>query len=107
MADDESDTDEIVEDYDTRIDTDLPADIKKAMLALGAPVAVWSFYEAPEVLQKACDGSGGDEDWLALVAPGFFKAHYVPWMEEPHFGCCCVDVYWFKDGWSVRVGSHA
>lgn len=76
------------------------------------PIMLWRFEEAPDELQKLST-NGGDEDWLAEIPPAYFKdcdyfgplpvyglyntGHEDP-EEVPHP---------FKEGWKVRIGSHA
>jgi len=89
-----------------KVNAEIPQFVKNYALHLGTPIVVWPFYEAPELLRMTCNSNGGDEDWLAVVAPTY-KGRYIRWMEDPHFGCSGVDVYRFSDGWSVHVGCHA
>lgn len=73
------------------------------------PIAVWRFEDAPVFLQDLST-NGGDEDWLAVV-PDYLveEGYYIPWLEVPAFGCCCVDRYPHPEtpGFEVVIGSHA
>jgi hypothetical protein len=71
-------------------------------------IKVWSFYDAPEELQ-ALSHHGGDEDWLAVVPPGYQNGnHWIPWAESgTPFGCCNVQEIKREDGSYVLIGAHA
>ncbi len=70
------------------------------------PIKVWRFDDAPEEY-RALSEHGGDEDWVALLPPGYVD-DYIGWMEDgSSFGCCNVSSHTLPDGWQVRIGAHA
>lgn len=70
-------------------------------------IRVWRFEDAPKELQDLST-NGGDEDWVALIPPRL-KDAYIPWLEQPSFGCCDVDSYEHPElpGYTVKIGCHA
>lgn len=74
------------------------------------PIKVWAFHEAPEEL-RALSEHGGDEDWLAIVPPYFYKGWRNPpvWLERGSFGCAGIDKHNHPTlpGWKVYIGAHA
>lgn len=68
-------------------------------------IIVWRFAQAPEEL-KALSNNGGDEDWLALIQPGF-NGVWVGWLESQAFDSCAepqmIETQWGR----VYIGSHA
>lgn len=68
-------------------------------------IKVWPFHHAPRELRELST-NGGDEDWLALVPPGF-KDAWIPWLEMGPFGCCHVNQYELPNGSVVHIGCHA
>jgi hypothetical protein len=78
--------------------------IRSTSLGTPEPIRVWAFKEAPKQF-KDLSTNGGDEDWVALVPPGY---GYVGWLEDgTQFGCCDVSSYDQPDGYKVYIGSHA
>jgi hypothetical protein len=66
---------------------------------------VWSFYDAPALLQDLSP-HGGDEDWLLLVPPEYDRE--IWWAKEHgSFGCCSVTKHLLPNGWEVRIGAHS
>ena len=77
-----------------------------------SPILLWRFEDAPKALQKLST-NGVDEDWLAEIPPyligldnyglpllvsGLYNTGHQDPEEVPHP---------FKEGWKVRIGSHA
>lgn len=87
-----------------------PTDLSNCYFPTKDAIKVWKFNDAPEYLRNLSN-NGGDEDWLAVIPPGY-KDEWIPWMESgSEFGCCCVDEYDYPSltlkGFKVRIGSHA
>lgn len=55
-------------------------------------VTVFRFEDAPAALRDVLFDNGGDEDWLAIIPPGF-DDWYISWIECSSFGCCSVNKY--------------
>lgn len=80
------------------------------------PILLWRFEDAPEELQ-ALSNNGGDEDWLAEIPPYFYEGEEQMFLLEsqdiPIYGFSASyrapeEVpHPFKEGWKVRIGSHA
>ncbi len=70
------------------------------------PIQVWDYHQAPEELKLS--DNGGDEDWLALVPPGY-ECRYIQWLETPHFACCDVQItpHPTLAGYTIHIGSHS
>jgi hypothetical protein len=70
------------------------------------PISVWRFYDAPEEYRKLSD-NGGDEDWLALVPPGY-EDEYIGWLDSGRgFGACEVSMHKLENGYTVYIGAHS
>lgn len=73
------------------------------------PIQVWAYDEAPAELREPVD-SCGDEDYLALVPPGYGDpdvwGRWPRWLEHPHFAGYRVKHYAQPDGSTVVVGWH-
>ena len=70
-------------------------------------IRVCRFRDAPEELRNLST-HGGDEDWLALVPPTL-NDEWIPWLENPSFGCCSVSEHEHPEipGCVVYIGAHA
>lgn len=68
------------------------------------PIKIWQFYDAPKKYSKYFDND--DADWLAVL-PKEFKNDYITWLDEPYFGCCCVQDHVLENGTLLKVGYHA
>lgn len=72
-------------------------------------IQVWRFHEAPAGLQTL-SRHGGDEDWLAVVPPGWDggDGDKPAWMSSnTPFGYCEVSAHHQPDGSVVYIGAHA
>lgn len=47
-------------------------------------IRVWNFYDAPEEF-RSLSTNGGDEDWIAVLPPGYMEKHtlYAGMGREP------------------------
>lgn len=109
-------------EYHMRSDDELMADAERdalraeveslraalAAAPMEAPIHVWWFGDAPEHLRNLST-SGGDEDWLAEVAPEVAETARFWMYPGSAFGYCDVDEFPHptRPGWVVRIGSHA
>lgn len=72
-----------------------------------APILVYRFQDAPEELRRLST-NGGDEDWIAVVPPGFPLDEFgIGWIESPRFGCYRRQKIERPDGSTVYIGCHA
>lgn len=47
-----------------------------------------------------------DSDWVAIIPP-IFKDEYIPWLEQPTFGCCNVGEHDLNsEGYRIVIGYH-
>jgi hypothetical protein len=70
------------------------------------PIKVWRFHDAPPEY-KELSNHGGDEDWLALVPPGYSN-EWISWAEDGSpFGCCSVSRHELANGSYVLIGAHS
>ena len=73
-------------------------------------ISIWNYEHLPEFIKefmKEGNISIDDADWFALK-PSVYKNDYIPWLEEPQFGCCAVDEYPMGDsGDTLVVGYHS
>ncbi len=67
------------------------------------PIQVWRFHDAPKELRDLSP-HGGDEDWVALVPPGYRDA---PWLDCRHFGVSDTSEHELPNGNIVFIGAHA
>jgi hypothetical protein len=83
------------------------AELQRRSDLAAAPIHVWRFGDAPKHLRDLST-NGGDEDWLAEVAPEVAGMSSLWMTSGSAFGFCDVDEYPHptRPGWVVRIGSH-
>lgn len=71
------------------------------------PALVWKFEEAPLELQKLST-SGGDEDWLVELPPGYDEYGVPTWIGR--MSCSVFEAqecqHPTKPGWKVYITTH-
>lgn len=72
---------------------------------MSAPIQVWQYHDAPEYLRQLSP-HGGDEDWLAVVAPEYADV-WIPWLERGSFGVCGISRHDMPTGETVYIGAHS
>lgn len=68
-------------------------------------VLVWRFDDGPEVY-KNMSNNGGDEDWIALIPPGFYSDYMPIWVDNLDT-CHDPQIYEIAQGYKIVIGSHA
>ena len=85
--------------------TDEPMDI-----GVERAICIWDYDRLPECIKDFMKDeaiSVDDADWFALK-PAIYEDDYIPWLEEPAFGCCLVHEHPIgKLGYTLVVGYHS
>lgn len=73
-------------------------------------ICIWDYYHLPEPLKEFLREesiSVNGADWFAL-RPAIYDEDYIPWLEEPNFGCCLVQEHPVGTlGYTLIVGYHS
>lgn len=73
-------------------------------------ICIWDYRNLPEELKEFLKQeaiSTSDADWFALMPP-IYAEDYIPWLEEPAFGCCLVQEHPIGEtGYFLVVGYHS
>jgi hypothetical protein len=89
----------------------MPAEGDPVMeLGVESAICVWDYDHLPESIKdflKQEAISTDDADWFALK-PAIYQDDYIPWLEEPQFGCCLVQEHPIGTiGYTLVVGYHS
>ena len=73
-------------------------------------IIVWKSDRIPkELLEwiRLADIHLDDSDWVAIIPP-LYKDEYIPWLEQPAFGCCDVKEHKLNsEGYRIVIGYHS
>jgi len=73
-------------------------------------ICVWNWGNLPDCLKEFMEEEQipkDDADWFALK-PSIYKDDWIPWLEEPVFGCWSVKEYPIGTlGYTFIVGYHS
>ena len=79
-------------------------------IGVDSAICIWDYEHLPQEIKDFMRDesiSTDDADWFAL-RPNIYADDYIPWLEEPQFGCCLVQEYVIGTiGYTLIVGYHA